>query len=182
LYDIVTPILYKSISIKVDEAHLEEIDARPFLITRYGPKNLLRHVRNIELTSLFHTQSIFRCIHNKGHYPESRWEFLHRDVNSIEDEDIGGDDTENIQDDGVIKSDFSSFKEGCEHSEDNEQDADEETDGKDTTDDENETDRETYEDEDEDGSHFSPPTFTQLTSNLLPMLQGCRDDSLRTFT
>lgn len=186
LYDIVTPILYKSISIKADEAHLEKIDASPFLITRHGPNNLLRHVRNVEFTSLFHTQLISRCIHDKPNYPQTGFGFLYDDVDEVEDEIISSaarvtEDTGNVEDKGDTESDFSvcdseRLKEGWEHNEDNKQDVDDETD------DEDETDKETYEGEDENESDYSRLTFAQLASNLLPLLQGCKDDALRTFT
>jgi hypothetical protein len=82
----------------------------PLLQTRYTTRNLLHHVKSIEITSQFHTRTKCRCVHNKI---GDAW------MNEEEDEE---------------------------------------------------------EPEDEHSS------FAQLAEHLMPLLEGCRNDYLRSFT
>jgi hypothetical protein len=91
----------------VEEAYMGIIDTSPFLRTRYGPNNLLRHVRNIELTAPFHVLLEDRCVH---------------------------------------------------------------------------TEQEMWEEDDEDENEYVSSCSKQLVPVLLPLLEGCKDDALRSFT
>jgi hypothetical protein len=65
LYSIAAPILYESVTIKVEnEENLGDIDVEPLLRTRCKPINLLHHVKDIEIASQFHTRTKSRCVHN----------------------------------------------------------------------------------------------------------------------
>jgi hypothetical protein len=59
--------LYERVTVRVeDEFSLDNIDVSLLLRTRHTPKNLLRHIKNIEIVSRFHVNTTSRCIHAWG--------------------------------------------------------------------------------------------------------------------
>jgi hypothetical protein len=164
LYSVAAPILYETVTVTAqDEEFLSKINVEPLLQASYRPINLHHYTKALQITSRFHTSIDWRCIHN--HVPDSGW---------LDEADL--EDGEELKDD---EGDHMMADDDGDHEMADENDMAEDEEQQRSGGGGGNRDGDKHDDYEGQDSHKH---MKELTRNLMPLLERCKDGCLRSFS